>query len=105
MFKNLGVQLYTARDMTRNPDYADLTFKKMAAPGYTEVGQGGVDWDRVMKTAEEAEVKHYVVEQDTNWSPYPISSLKISADFWQNTERKHAKRTVAVGRTLTDCLQ
>ena len=54
---------------------------KFFVPAITEVGQGGVAWDRVMKTAEEVGVKHYVVEQDNNWSPDPMASLKISADF------------------------
>ncbi len=54
---------------------------KVFVPAITEVGQGGVAWDRVLKTAEEVGVKHYVVEQDINWSPDPMSSLKMSADF------------------------
>lgn len=54
---------------------------KVFVPAITEVGQGGVAWDRVMKTAEEVGVKHYVVEQDNNWSPNPMASLKMSADF------------------------
>ena len=54
---------------------------KVFVPAITEVGQGGVAWDRVMKTAEEVGVKHYVVEQDNNWSPAPMDSLKMSADF------------------------
>ena len=50
-------------------------------PTITEVGNGSVAWDRVMKTAEKIGVKHYVVEQDTNWQGSPFDSLKMSADF------------------------
>ena len=54
---------------------------KYYVPAITEVGNGSVAWDRVMKTAEKIGVKHYVVEQDTNWEGSPFNSLKMSADF------------------------
>ena len=54
---------------------------KYYVPAITEVGNGSVAWDRVMATAEKIGVKHYVVEQDTNWQGTPFNSLKMSADF------------------------
>ena len=41
MFKNLGVQLYTIRDYMKEPDFADLAFKKLHDLGYTEVQTAG----------------------------------------------------------------
>ena len=55
---------------------------KHLVPAITEVGNGSVAWDRVMKAAEAVGVKHYVVEQDNNWiGNNPFESLKASADF------------------------
>ena len=50
-------------------------------PRITEVGNGNLAWDKIMVMAEKIGVKHYVVEQDNNWSPTPIDSLRISAEF------------------------
>ena len=47
----------------------------------TEVGNGGLAWDRIMKAAEGIGVKHYVVEQDTHFTKTPFNSLKMSAEF------------------------
>ena len=47
----------------------------------TEVGNGVLAWDKIMKTAEEIGVKHYVVEQDNFFMDTPFNSLKASADF------------------------
>ncbi|MBE6690356.1 MAG: sugar phosphate isomerase/epimerase [Ruminococcaceae bacterium] len=55
--------------------------EKHLVPAITEVGNGSVAWDRVLKAAEKIGVKHYVVEQDNNWAGTPFNSLKISADF------------------------
>jgi sugar phosphate isomerase/epimerase len=54
---------------------------KYYVPYITEVGNGGLAWDRIMKAAEEAGVKHYVVEQDTHWTGTPFQSLQMSSDF------------------------
>ncbi len=54
---------------------------KYFIPYITEVGNGGLAWDRIIKTAEEVGVKHYVVEQDTHWQKTPFNSLQMSADF------------------------
>ena len=41
MFKNLGVQLYTIRDFMKDPEFADLSFQKLAQMGYTEAHTAG----------------------------------------------------------------
>lgn len=45
----------------------------------TEVGNGNIDFDEVIKTAEEIGVSHYVVEQDTCPGD-PFESIKKSAE-------------------------
>lgn len=45
MIKNLGVQLYTVRDLMKDADYADVTFRKLAELGYTEVQTAGCPFD------------------------------------------------------------
>ncbi len=48
----------------------------------TEVGNGFVAWDRVIKKADEIGVKHYVVEQDANFiGGDAFASIKASADY------------------------
>lgn len=64
----------------------DLWFKKDSAsgkflPSMTEIGHGNLDWNKIMDTAEKIGVKHYVVEQDTNFMSTPFESLQFSADF------------------------
>lgn len=41
MFKNLGVQLYTIRDYLKDPEFADLAFRKLHDLGYTEAQTAG----------------------------------------------------------------
>ncbi len=49
--------------------------------GYiTEIGQGNMDFDSIVKVAEESKVKYYCVEQDTCPGD-PLDSLKLSADY------------------------
>jgi sugar phosphate isomerase/epimerase len=50
-------------------------------PIMTEIGNGNLDWDSIIKTAEKVGVKHYVVEQDAYFTESPFNSLKMSADF------------------------
>ena len=53
----------------------------------TEVGNGVLAWDKIMKTAEEIGVKHYVVEQDNFFMDTPFNSLKASADFLEKYKK------------------
>ncbi|MBQ7347449.1 MAG: sugar phosphate isomerase/epimerase [Clostridia bacterium] len=50
-------------------------------PDVTEVGNGNLDWDSILKTAQKIGVKYYVVEQDGNFPGSAFDSLKMSADF------------------------
>lgn len=50
-------------------------------PTMTEIGHGNLSWDHIMKAAERIGVKHYVVEQDSNFMTTPFNSLQASADF------------------------
>lgn len=50
-------------------------------PTMTEVGYGNLAWDRIIATAEKIGVKHYVVEQDQNFSKTPFESLRMSMEF------------------------
>ena len=54
---------------------------KLYVHAITEIGNGGLCWDKILKTAEATGVKHYVVEQDNNFTGTPFDSLKMSADF------------------------
>ena len=48
----------------------------------TEIGSGNLNWDGIIKTAEETGVKYYCVEQDRNFlSGNPFESLDVSAEF------------------------
>ena len=63
----------------------DMTVKRNDAgyllPYITEVGNGNLSFDPIMKKAEEIGVKHYVVEQDGNFAGTPFESLRMSAEF------------------------
>ena len=50
-------------------------------PQVTEIGNGNLDWNSIMATAEEIGVKHYVVEQDGDFDGNPFNSLSQSAAF------------------------
>ncbi|MBQ9784994.1 MAG: sugar phosphate isomerase/epimerase [Clostridia bacterium] len=52
-----------------------------------EVGYGNLDWDSIMACAEEIGVKHYCVEQDTNWTGTPFESLRMSAEFLKKYQK------------------
>ena len=48
----------------------------------TEVGNGFVDWKKVIEKAEKIGVKHYIVEQDANFADgNAFHSIKTSADY------------------------
>ncbi len=50
-------------------------------PYITEVGYGNLSFDPIMRAAEKIGVKHYVVEQDLNFTETPFESLRMSASF------------------------
>lgn len=47
----------------------------------TEVGNGNLNWDGILESAEKTGVKYYVVEQDRNWTPNCFAAIRKSADF------------------------
>ena len=50
-------------------------------PKSTEVGQGMLEFDSIIEAARATGVKYYIVEQDETYSPNPIASLGITAEF------------------------
>lgn len=69
----------------------DMTVKRNEAgyllPYITEVGNGNLSFDPIMKKAEEIGVKHYVVEQDGNFTGTPFESLRMSAEFLKKYQK------------------
>lgn len=49
-------------------------------PDYAEIGYGNLNWHRIIESAFKADVKYFVVEQDTCDND-PFESLKMSSDF------------------------
>ena len=45
MFQNLGLQLFTIRDYMKDPEFADLSFARLAKLGYTEAQAAGCEFD------------------------------------------------------------
>lgn len=68
-------------DILHLKDMALKEVDRRFVPHITEVGNGNLSFDGIMRTAAEIGVKYYVVEQDENFTPTPFESLKTSADF------------------------
>ncbi len=49
-------------------------------PYITEVGNGNIDFAKIVPLAEKTGVKSFVVEQDSNWVVSPFDSIKASYD-------------------------
>ncbi|TPG41596.1 sugar phosphate isomerase/epimerase family protein [Flavobacterium pectinovorum] len=54
--------------------------KKNAALN-TEIGSGSVDFKTIFKEAKLSGMKHFFVEQENNYNPNPLESIKVSCDF------------------------
>ncbi len=67
------IDILHLKDMTVDPETESYLL--------TEVGNGNLSWDPIIKAAEETGVKSYVVEQDNNWEGNPINALRLSAEF------------------------
>lgn len=48
---------------------------------FAEIGQGNLDWKRIIKAAKKADCELYVVEQDETYGRDPFDSAKISFDY------------------------
>ncbi len=70
------IDILHLKDMQRLPHFGD----KIGYQFYTEVGNGNMDWDLIIDTAEKAGVKYFIVEQDTCPAD-SLDSVKISADY------------------------
>jgi len=54
----------------------------VVVPAITEVGNGNLNWDRILEAAQKAGVKYYVIEQDSDWiDGDPFKSLEFSVNF------------------------
>ncbi len=67
-------------DILHLKDMAVIKDASGIVPLITEVGNGQIDFDSVVRVAEKSGVKYYCVEQDTCPGD-PLDSLKISAEY------------------------
>ncbi len=58
----------------------DTTVRPGRVPYYCEIGEGNMDFDKIIATAEKVGVKHYVVEKD-DCPGEPLDSVRKSADY------------------------
>lgn len=52
-----------------------------SVPQTAEVGSGNMDWKKILNTASGTHIKHYVVEQDNDWSPNCFASARKSINY------------------------
>ncbi len=69
------IDILHLKDMTLTP------WNGQFLPKLCEVGYGNLSWEPIMATAEKIGVKHYIVEQDMNFTGDPFNSLRMSAEF------------------------
>ena len=58
----------------------DMTVRPGRVPYYCEIGEGNMDFDKIIATAEKVGVKYYVVEQD-DCPGDPLDSVRKSAEY------------------------
>ena len=59
-------------------------FKDMKPPapsGVTEIGNGNLDWPKIMAACDEIGVKYAFIEQDNAVESDPLNCMKISHDY------------------------
>ena len=66
------IDIFHLKDMTVST--------KIRAPFFAEIGNGNMNWEKILLAAQNAGVKYYVVEQDICPGD-PFESLKISSDY------------------------
>ena len=54
---------------------------KSKAEWNTEIGEGSINFKTIFAEAKLSGMKHFFVEQETNYSPNPAESIKTSLDF------------------------
>ena len=92
MLKKLGkrVRMLHLKDRTRGfPPSQELN---KAAEHFTEVGNGTIDWKKILMAAEQLQAEHLFVEQDE--SERPLESLRIS---YRNLVEVYLSKMGAIG--------
>jgi sugar phosphate isomerase/epimerase len=69
--------LRTYKDMVGGVHYKDLKVVDNA-PAICEVGEGNLDWEAISAVCDEIQPRYIYIEQDTNWTPDPFTSLATS---------------------------
>ena len=77
MLQKLGKRIRLLHLKDRKPGFPPSQQLNSAAGHFTEVGNGSIDWKKILDTAQKYGVEHYFVEQDESERP-PIESLRIS---------------------------
>ncbi len=77
MLQRLARRIRLLHLKDRKPGFPPSQQLNTAAEHFTEVGNGSIDWKKVLDAAQKNGVEHYFVEQDESERP-PIESLKIS---------------------------
>lgn len=68
------------KDMVGGVHYKDLKVVNNA-PAIAEIGIGNLDWEEICSVCDEIKPRYIYVEQDTNWSPDPFTSLEMSYTY------------------------
>lgn len=58
--------------------------KDMKDRKFTEVGSGEIPFDNIFAAAQTAGMRHFYVEQDSNWTESPMQSAQTSFQYIQN---------------------
>lgn len=82
----LGKRIRLLHLKDRKPGFAASQEKNAAAEHFTEVGNGSIDWKKILTAARHNGIEHKFVEQDHCDRP-PIESLRISYRNVQNLIR------------------
>lgn len=77
MLQKLGRRIRMLHLKDRKPGFPPSQQLNSSAEHFTEVGNGSIDWKKILDAAQKLGVEHYFVEQDEGDRP-PIESLRIS---------------------------
>ena len=77
MMQKLGNRIRMLHLKDRKPGFAPSQRLDKSAEHFTEVGNGSIDWKKILVAARQHRIEHMFVEQDETERP-PIESLRIS---------------------------
>jgi sugar phosphate isomerase/epimerase len=77
MLQRLGKRIRLLHLKDRKPGFPPSQQLNSAAEHFTEVGNGSIDWKKILDAAQKYGVEHSFVEQDET-ERVPIESLRIS---------------------------